>query len=1315
MLQVSQLTANTEEPLDPDYQATEFDDREAYWSRPSVEDLISVSGSVGNNGGGNSTANAGTGRMSLWQKPQQPPAQADATIEQRAEARARASIRNGKIPLINGWDWQPFLTAVFARNQKMPLDPDEEVINFVEEEDSDNTDSEYDIGDGLAGPVSNQPTQIPSTLEPEDRLPQPPGHRPPIVSRKPPPKQPGDGSWNFVLYIPEWTDPAWDPAWERIYGTDQKRPRFQRDVMQNLRPALRAEDALRNPTPYARRWGMPSDRTDGRSRTSPTFSRTRDFGAGVSDAIVTKAMDDATRARCREETLKRIDQGTTQYRGDGIAPEIVEEFRQYAQIPSQEDIRTGAVQAGRPFERYIETLPPAMRDLYQGLIDDVLEDEDYQRYMFYDMTSDEMYRNNIYTMSDNEKYTLSEIELHPLVAKGKWEDTLFKGAMAQFPRVVYDFWGKREEYDVPALQLVTRVLQTNPMFWRSLKDLRTRRKIDARLDPRGPDEQRTPFLQKFVPLDEIPQPGDRNYRRDFDRRYWALEELAAAGFDFAYHVDRLLLRHLHIGICGGFVDVDGKPDSFVFGRTSLSFAGPDSRIYVNISAELIWPLLVPIYSSSEKLSTSYIVATTILHELMHATSYAIELLCARDYQLYDPQQTKDQTDALADWWEASTDNECGKGEPWWRDDDRCELGWAFEKEFWGDSVVNLTIGSKMYGLSKYISTLPLGIITERTPSASYNGDSDVLLGTYPVEDYFRPVPIDYYAKFFTESFWQNDWPRHGFAAFKRLPPDRQNLCLMLPTWFPEKAMQNIFGSDNWCFFRVVIRSLRRHGLPILAEYLNQVVWEVRGFHSLRNRWLLDAQTWQYDDYRWSDVMVPLNQVADDVKAKWVAASSPTDELYQDWLADKDAPYPDRQQWVTLMENEFLELTRDGGPYFTLIESLHRLISEELRVMERMVYEFLTVRKGQRQFIYRPEADADPLIALVNQMVARKEDIEDHQNQLDDLQMCAVLASETDRITQWFAYLDQDSQRLRHLSNLVLGEWQIEDDEAKRLREAINSVPSALYEKRSLRLRKMAMKEYTALDPRIRDAVDRFYQIVENWVASVNLPEAVTQGSETAQQKVAALQQRLNKIGGDSLGVGQPGKSTGGSKKPSNNIFAWRRPGSQSAVDDATRSVGTTMGLSNPSAVSRVNSVRDSNRTVAFGQSGFQGPTPPRRTTGPKTGTSANPFAKYSSLQGTLTNIPPKFQGNFATQVNVTAAPESIFGGLNLPQAQNPFGLTNATMMPTAPFPYPYADRNMSTSDMAYAAQNPTPALQQLINALQLPLQEYRDTEEEDIM
>ncbi|KAK8042854.1 hypothetical protein PG994_013337 [Apiospora phragmitis] len=897
--------------------------------------------------------------------------------------------------------------------------------------------------------------------------------------------------------------------------------------------------------------------------------------------------------------------------------------------------------------------------------------------------------------------------------------------MVEYPRLAYDFWGKRDEYDVhrnptlwaalqPALQLVTRVLYTNPMFWRSIRDLRTRRKVDPRLDPRDPATQATPFLQKMIRLDEIKQPGDTGYAADRDACWQELDDLAAAGFDYTYHVDRLLLERLELGIGPGFIDEEGKPAGFVYGRTSLLMAGPDSKIRVNISAELVWALLVPMYSSSEKLCASYIVATTLLHEIMHATCYAVDLMCMREHTLYDPKQDWQISNVLHDWWNTATDVDCGRGEPWWRDDLRCELGWAFEKEFWGDSAVALTGGSMQNRLSKHITTMPLAIMAERHHAANYVSSNDVLRGHYPVEDYYRPVPIDYYAKFFTDAFWQVEWPRHGFEAFKRLPPDRQNLCLMLPAWYPEKAMQDIFGSDNWRFFRVVIRSLRRYGHPLMAEYLNQIVWEVRGFHSLRNRWLIDMRTWQYPDAIWAELTGRLDGIADDVKRKWLVVSSPTDELYHECLAGKLSPHPNRQQWVQLMQNQFIDLTKDGGPYFTEIESMHRVAQDELRVMERMVYEFFTVRKGQRKFIYRPEADADPLIALLNRMINYKEKIDEHQSKLDDLQMCAILASETDRISTWCAWLDQDSQRLEHLSNLVLGEWQIDDDESKKLREAMNTVPSALYEKRAARVRKLAMKEYTGLDYRIREAVDEFYKKIESFVGKVMmpksmLPEDFSQGMPTARQKVLALQKRLQNFGGDSLG--KPLESI--SSNQSGNIFAYKNPSMKSAVDDPTRRFGATVGMSNTGATGGVSTKKQGNSGLAFGQSGYQVPALPRRTSGPKMATSANAFTKYGNLQSTLANTPAKFQGSFASQANVMAPPASSFGGMPFPTAGNPFGSTNAATMMQTPFPYPYADRNMTTSDLAYVTQNPTPAFQHLMTALQLPDETYRESENGD--
>lgn len=199
--------------------------------------------------------------------------------------------------------------------------------------------------------------------------------------------------------------------------------------------------------------------------------------------------------------------------------------------------------------------------------------------------------------------------------------------MREYPRLVYDFWGKREEYDVhrnpaiwdaiqPALQLVTRVLQTNPMFWRCIKDLRTRRKIDPNLDPREDEDQRTPFLQKMIRLDEMKEPGDYGYDEDVDNRWQELDDLADAGYDYEYHVDRILGNCLQVGFGSAYIDENGKPTAFTYGHTNLNLAGTDTKISIFLATELVWPLLIPVYSSSEKLCASYILATTLLHELM---------------------------------------------------------------------------------------------------------------------------------------------------------------------------------------------------------------------------------------------------------------------------------------------------------------------------------------------------------------------------------------------------------------------------------------------------------------------------------------------------------------------------------------------------------------------------------------------------------------------------------------------------------------------------------------------------------------------------
>jgi hypothetical protein len=56
----------------------------------------------------------------------------------------------------------------------------------------------------------------------------------------------------------------------------------------------------------------------------------------------------------------------------------------------------------------------------------------------------------------------------------------------------------------------------------------------------------------------------------------------------------------------------GRGNEGAYGRTHVSETG---RIRIEVAAEMLWPLLSPHYTSAEKLTCSFSVAKTILHEI----------------------------------------------------------------------------------------------------------------------------------------------------------------------------------------------------------------------------------------------------------------------------------------------------------------------------------------------------------------------------------------------------------------------------------------------------------------------------------------------------------------------------------------------------------------------------------------------------------------------------------------------------------------------------------------------------------------------------
>lgn len=189
-----------------------------------------------------------------------------------------------------------------------------------------------------------------------------PPERSPSHTHPAPTKLELSGEFKFVEYIPEWTHPDWDDDYITVAGEKEPRGKiFNNDFSRKLRAALLPKDSLRNPTPYARRWGMHPDRTDGRSRLSPTGSSTR--RVGLSQPM--RTADNQLRLFLSGQDLPADLEARASDLGMSAA-----DYLDSAAVSSQTDP---------------QTLSP-LRELF-GMNEG---DKDFQRLLFLDMTTDEV-------------------------------------------------------------------------------------------------------------------------------------------------------------------------------------------------------------------------------------------------------------------------------------------------------------------------------------------------------------------------------------------------------------------------------------------------------------------------------------------------------------------------------------------------------------------------------------------------------------------------------------------------------------------------------------------------------------------------------------------------------------------------------------------------------------------------------------------------------------------------------------------------------------------------------------------------------------
>lgn len=149
-------------------------------------------------------------------------------------------------------------------------------------------------------------------------------------------------------------------------------------------------------------------------------------------------------------------------------------------------------------------------------------------------------------------------------------------------------------------------------------DMTTRQIILPEHDPRNGDKwdddsRTTEHISCFVRKEII----DSNLQFD------GIKKLAALGYDWEGNVMRLMDERLSLEIGGAHFDsLKGKyttGPTYGYNYLYSSVEGrPGVQTHTNIvtlSAEMLWPMLVPQISASEKIVASFALATTLLHEL----------------------------------------------------------------------------------------------------------------------------------------------------------------------------------------------------------------------------------------------------------------------------------------------------------------------------------------------------------------------------------------------------------------------------------------------------------------------------------------------------------------------------------------------------------------------------------------------------------------------------------------------------------------------------------------------------------------------------
>ena len=208
-----------------------------------------------------------------------------------------------------------------------------------------------------------------------------------------PPKGDNIGARDHILYAPTFTAPSFDQSLEReeIQGIEYIRRRIGRLVFA-VRPSILPRDEPSNPSVYARRFGIFPNRRDGRSLMSP-----RELPPGPFHNM----------------GLAERDRSLLDMFHAGIADE---QFWQEFQANQARELELS-----------------------------------WQRIHLGGLTMSEVEKGGVWNPWDNDVEVDLPPDIHPWLARNRWEDTTPRGYDERHPKIMYNLAGRRGLWDAVSI------------------------------------------------------------------------------------------------------------------------------------------------------------------------------------------------------------------------------------------------------------------------------------------------------------------------------------------------------------------------------------------------------------------------------------------------------------------------------------------------------------------------------------------------------------------------------------------------------------------------------------------------------------------------------------------------------------------------------------------------------------------------------------------------------------------------------------------------------------------------------------------------